>query len=77
MYYVFEKLGMSVDDVTVEEQEEWMRSRQEIKEATEEIAQACDRDYYMTAPEAKEFGVVDDILSKPPASENDEDEDED
>jgi len=41
----------------------------------EEIGEACDRDYYMTAPEAKEFGIVDDILTKPPGSENEEDED--
>src|SRR5215471_5323908 len=30
----------------------------------DEIAKACDRDYYMTADEAKAFGVVDDILTK-------------
>ena len=40
----------------------------------EEIGQACDRDYYMTATEAKEFGIVDDILTKPPGSEEEEDE---
>jgi ATP-dependent Clp protease protease subunit len=32
----------------------------------DEIAKACDRDYYMTAEEAKSFGVVDDILAKQP-----------
>jgi ATP-dependent Clp protease, protease subunit len=32
----------------------------------EEIGKACDRDYYMTAEEAKAFGVVDDILAKQP-----------
>ena len=32
----------------------------------DEIAKACDRDYYMTAEEAKTFGVVDDILAKQP-----------
>jgi ATP-dependent Clp protease protease subunit len=32
----------------------------------EEIAKACDRDHYMTADEAKSFGVVDDILAKQP-----------
>jgi ATP-dependent Clp protease protease subunit len=37
-----------------------------------EIAKACDRDYYMTAAEAKEFGVVDDILTKTPGPEDDE-----
>ena len=41
----------------------------------EEIAKACDRDYYMTALEAKAFGLVDDILTKPPGSEEAEDED--
>ena len=39
----------------------------------EDIAKACDRDYYMTAEEAKTFGVVDDILIKQPF---DKDEDE-
>ncbi len=42
--------------------------------SAEEIGQACDRDYYMTAGEAKEFGVVDDILTKPPGSDEEEDE---
>jgi ATP-dependent Clp protease protease subunit len=39
----------------------------------DEIAKACDRDYYMTADEAKSFGVVDDILAKQPF-EKEEDE---
>jgi len=30
----------------------------------EDIAKATDRDYYMTAEEAKTFGIVDDILTK-------------
>jgi ATP-dependent Clp protease protease subunit len=34
--------------------------------SVDEIAKACDRDYYMTADEAKTFGVVDDILAKQP-----------
>ena len=41
----------------------------------EEIAKASDRDYYMTALEAKAFGLVDDLLTKPPGSETAEDED--
>ena len=40
----------------------------------EEIGKACDRDYYMTALEAKAFGLVDDILTKPPGSEEAEEE---
>lgn len=40
----------------------------------EEIAKACNRDYYMTALEAKAFGIVDDLLTKPPGSEDAEDD---
>lgn len=43
--------------------------------AVEEIAQARDRDYYLDAAEAVKFGLVDDILTKPPGSEDEEDED--
>lgn len=35
--------------------------------SVEDIQKACDRDYYMTAAESKEYGVVDDILIKQPA----------
>ncbi|MEN0111350.1 MAG: ATP-dependent Clp protease proteolytic subunit, partial [Planctomycetota bacterium] len=42
----------------------------------DEILKACDRDNYLTAEEAKEFGLVDDILTKPPGSEDDEDGDD-
>jgi ATP-dependent Clp protease protease subunit len=42
----------------------------------EEIAKACDRDYYMTALEAKGFGIVDDILTKPPGSGDEGEDDE-
>jgi ATP-dependent Clp protease, protease subunit len=40
----------------------------------EEIAKACNRDYYMTALEAKAFGIVDDLLLKPPGSEEADDD---
>lgn len=40
----------------------------------EKIARDTDRDFYMNAAEAKEYGVVDDILTKP---EDDDDLDED
>ncbi|TWU25615.1 ClpP family protease [Bythopirellula polymerisocia] len=44
----------------------------------EDIHKACDRDYYMTASEAKEYGIVDDILIKQPALGGEsEDEDDD
>ena len=41
----------------------------------EKIARDTDRDFYMNAAEAKEYGVVDDILTKP-EDEDDLDEDE-
>lgn len=37
----------------------------------EQIAHDTDRDYYLTAQEAKDYGVVDDILSKPKADADD------
>ena len=42
----------------------------------EKIAEDTDRDFYMSAVEAKEYGVVDDVLLKPPAPEDDDDDDE-
>ena len=36
----------------------------------EQIAQDTDRDRYLTAKEAKEYGLVDDILTKPPGEED-------
>ena len=40
----------------------------------EQIAKDTDRDRYLSAEEAKEYGLVDEILTKPPVVE-DEDED--
>jgi ATP-dependent Clp protease protease subunit len=36
------------------------------------VAKDTDRDYYMNAMEAKEYGVVDDILTKPEETEDDD-----
>ncbi len=41
----------------------------------ERIANDTDRDRYLSAVEAKEYGLVDDILTKPPMSGETEDED--
>jgi ATP-dependent Clp protease, protease subunit len=41
-------------------------------QAIERIAKDTDRDFYMSADEAKQYGVVDDILTKPPASGEEE-----
>jgi ATP-dependent Clp protease protease subunit len=39
------------------------------------IAKDTDRDRYMSAQQAKEYGLVDDILTRPPVSTTDEDQD--
>ena len=41
----------------------------------EEIAKDCDRDFFLTAEEAKEYGVVDQILTKPEADTDADDSD--
>jgi len=38
------------------------------------IATDTDRDFYMSAAEAKDYGIVDDILTKPPGEEEEEDD---
>jgi ATP-dependent Clp protease protease subunit len=43
----------------------------------EKIAADIDRDFFLTAQEAKEYGVVDDILTKPAEAEDDDDSDDD
>ena len=40
----------------------------------ERIAKDTDRDRYLTATEAKEYGLVDEVLSKPPVEATDEDD---
>ena len=42
-------------------------------QSVDRVATDTDRDYYMSATEAKEYGVVDDILTKPVGDEEDED----
>ena len=43
-----------------------------VAKAVDEIAKDTDRDYYMTAEEGKEYGIVDDILTKPEVEEEEE-----
>ena len=40
----------------------------------DEIAQACDRDFFMSAEMAVEFGLVDEITRKPDRDDDDDDE---
>lgn len=44
------------------------------EQSVEKIAKDTDRDFFLSASEAKEYGLVDDILTKPP-NEDEEDED--
>ena len=46
-------------------------------QSIDQIAKDTDRDFYMNAIEAKEYGVVDEVLTKPPKSDDDDDEDDD
>ena len=39
----------------------------------EKIAEDTDRDYYMTAEDAKEYGVVDEVITKPIGDDEDDD----
>ncbi|MGB1927005.1 MAG: ClpP family protease [Rubripirellula sp.] len=40
--------------------------------SVDQIAKDTDRDFFLNAEEAKEYGLVDDILSKPPADDADD-----
>lgn len=72
-------VGGQVSDIEIQANE-ILRTRMALNDilaqhtgkTVEEIAKACDRDYYMTAEEAKAFGIVDDLLLKQPGGEEDE-----
>ncbi len=72
-------VGGQVSDIEIQA-DEILRTRAVLNEIlashtgkkVEEIAEACDRDYFMTASEAKEFGVVDDVLLKQKVDEEEE-----
>jgi ATP-dependent Clp protease, protease subunit len=74
-------VGGQVSDIEIQANE-IIRTRQKLNEilaahcgkTPEEILKACDRDHYMTSQEAKEFGIVDDILTKAPGSSEADDE---
>jgi ATP-dependent Clp protease, protease subunit len=43
------------------------------KQPVERIAKDTDRDFFLDAAEAKEYGVVDSIINKPPVEVEEED----
>jgi ATP-dependent Clp protease protease subunit len=72
-------VGGQVSDIEIQANE-IIRTRSALNEimashtgkSVDEVAKACNRDYYMSAEEAKAFGVVDDILTKQPFDKDDE-----
>ena len=75
-------VGGQVSDIEIQANE-IMKTRETLnkiladhsKQPLNRIAKDTDRDFYMSASEAKEYGIVDDILTKPP-SELSEDKDD-
>jgi len=75
-------VGGQVSDIEIQA-DEILKTREELNrilaehtgQPIEQIAKDTDRDFYMTAEEAKEYGVVDDVLTKPEAGPDDEEED--
>ncbi|NQT36882.1 MAG: ATP-dependent Clp protease proteolytic subunit [Planctomycetes bacterium] len=76
-------VGGQVSDIEIQT-DEILKTRDTLNEILaehtsqplERIAKDTDRDYYMTAMEAKEYGVVDDILAKAADTEDDDGDDD-
>ena len=74
-------VGGQVSDIEIQA-DEILKTREVLNnilaqhtgKAIEDIAKDTDRDFYMNAEEAKAYGVVDDILTKQTAEEEDDDE---
>jgi len=77
-------VGGQVSDIEIQAQE-IVKTRGVLNEilaghtgqTIEKIAEDSDRDFYMSAGDAKEYGLVDDILTKPPGGDSDEDDKDD
>lgn len=77
------QVGGQVSDIEIQA-EEILKKRAKLNEILalhtgqpiEQIAKDTDRDYYMSADEAKEYGLVDDILTTQKITEEDENEEE-
>jgi ATP-dependent Clp protease protease subunit len=72
-------VGGQVSDIEIQAKE-ILKAREELNrilahhtgKPIEQLAKDTDRDFYMSAAEAKSYGVVDDILNKPPIQGDDE-----
>ena len=77
------QVGGQVSDIEIQAQE-ILRTRETLNEILaqhtgqpiERIAKDTDRDHYMTAAEAKEYGLVDDILTSQKVEEDEDEDDE-
>lgn len=76
-------VGGQVSDIEIQA-EQILKTRETLNQILsqhtgkplEVIAKDTDRDYYMTAEEAKEYGVVDDLLTKTVSATDADDEDD-
>ena len=81
MHQPYGQVGGQVSDIAIQA-DEIIKTRSELNEIlatctgqdVEQIAKDTDRDYYMTAAQAVEYGVVDEILKRPEIVEEEEDE---
>ena len=75
------QVGGQVSDIEIQA-DEILKTRESLNQILanhtgqpiERIAKDTDRDRYLTAPEAKEYGLVDEVLTKPPVVGDDEEE---
>jgi ATP-dependent Clp protease protease subunit len=75
------QVGGQISDIEIQA-DEILKTREVLNkilanhtgQSMDRVANDTDRDFYMNAGDAKEYGVVDEILDKPPTS-GDEDED--
>lgn len=76
------QVGGQVSDIEIQA-DEIIKTREVLNkiladhttQTMDRVAQDTDRDFYMNAGEAKEYGIVDDVLTKPAKSDDDDDDD--
>lgn len=75
------QVGGQVSDIEIQT-DEILKTRDDLNEILarhtgqpiDRISKDTDRDFYMRAAQAKEYGIVDDILTKPPVTADEADE---
>ena len=81
LHQPFGQVGGQVSDIEIQAQE-ILKTREVLNQILaehtgqpiERIAKDTDRDFYMTSEEAKEYGVVDDLLTKHATAEEEEED---